>query len=252
MSDSVHIGARGRVAILAVDNPPVNAPTPDVRRALFDAVAAADVDPEIGAIVLRGNGRSFGAGAELLAAQDIPTLSTLCARIESCTKPVVAALHGLTLTNGAELALAAHYRGASRNLRSGWSELQLGLIPSGGATQRLPRLIGASSALDVFLSARPIPANRAKAMGLVDTIERGDIVEAAVRFANAMIAAGTGPRRAPLPARRERRCVWRGAIRLATIPRLSAPHPRSRRSGRSSVLPRAIGPIDNRFRGRRG
>ncbi|MBC7157176.1 MAG: enoyl-CoA hydratase/isomerase family protein, partial [Rhodobacteraceae bacterium] len=143
------------VALVTIDNPPVNALSHPVRAGLVAAIAAAEADPAVAAIVLTGAGRTFPAGADIrefdTPPQD-PWLPEVCDRIEDCAKPVVAALHGTALGGGYELALAAHWRIAQATARIGLPEVTLGILPGAGGTQRTPRLAGAAAALGLMLS----------------------------------------------------------------------------------------------------
>ena len=187
------------VAILTITNPPVNALAQPVRQALLAAVVAAEQDPAVRAIVIRGAGRVFVAGADIRefdAPPLEPLLNDVLLRIEALSKPVIAALHGATLGGGLELALASHFRCATRAATLGLPEIKLGLLPGSGGTQRLPRLVGPGVALDMMLGGATIDATRAHGLGIVDRLlDDGDDGGGAVRFARDLIAEGRGPRR---------------------------------------------------------
>ncbi|THD82887.1 hypothetical protein E7811_12085 [Aliigemmobacter aestuarii] len=187
---------------VVIDNPPVNALSHRVRAGIGHALDVAHADHLVRAIVLRAEGRSFPAGADIaefgLPPQP-PLLPDLCARIESCPKPVVAAIHGSALGGGLELALAAHRRIADAQSRLGLPEVSLGLLPGAGGTQRTPRLIGAEQALRLMLSGRPVGAAEALAMGLVDRVVEDGLAAAAEAEALALAEAGT-----PIPTRDRR------------------------------------------------
>ena len=140
MSDaSVLSETRGAVRVVMIDNPPVNALSAHVRRAIWDAIDAAEADPEAHAIVIAAQGRTFPVGADISefnAPAQSPGLSELCSRIEACSKPVVAALHGTVYGGGFELALGAHYRVAQAGTRLAFPEVNLGILPGAGGTQR--------------------------------------------------------------------------------------------------------------------
>ena len=174
---AVTLEHRGSVLIVTIDNPPVNALSADVRRGLLAAIDAAQADAAVGAVLLVGAGRNFIAGADIREfgqpAQP-PSLPEVCNRIESCNKPVIAAIHGAALGGGLEIALAAHYRLAVNGAKLGLPEVQLGLMPGAGGTQRAPRLIGVAAALELMLGGQAIDARRAHALGLVDRIGRSD------------------------------------------------------------------------------
>ena len=187
----------GAVAVITVDNPPVNALSQAVRQGLMDLVSEADADRACEAIVIRCDGRTFIAGADIKEFGKPPLepfLPDLIDRIEACQKPVVAAIHGTALGGGFELAMACHYRIAASSAAVGLPEVHLGLLPGASGTQRLPRLIGAGPAMDAMLSGKPIKAPVAHAAGAVDRIDDGDDLQAAViAFASECVASG--PRR---------------------------------------------------------
>jgi 3-hydroxyacyl-CoA dehydrogenase len=193
----VRSGRQGNVAVLCLSSPPVNTLTPGLRQSLLEAVEAAERDPEVGAIVLMAEGASFCTGFavdKLTAQEPAPSLNTLCDRIEACPKPVIAALHGSTLEAGLALALAAHYRVIGRSARLGAPEITLGLVPTGGVTQRLPRLVGPGAAFEILLSGRPVPASQALELGLVDEMTPQNPGEAAIALAERVLTEGRGPR----------------------------------------------------------
>ena len=189
----------GDIGVLTIAHPPVNALSHAVRGALRDAIEAADRDSGTSAIVIRGAGRHFVAGADIRefdAAARVPLLNDVLLRIESCGKPVVAALHGSVLGGGFELALACHYRIAEKGTSLGMPEIRLGLLPGSGGTQRLPRIVGAAEALRIMLDGEPISCERAAALGIVDRVSEGaDLRENALAYARELIAKGAGPRR---------------------------------------------------------
>src|SRR5262245_59177765 len=203
MSSIVSVSHRDRCALVAIDNPPVNALSADVRRGLLEAFATIAKDDAVAAVLLVCRGRTFVAGADLKEFETglgPPTCDETFAAIERCAVPVVAAVHGTALGAGVELALACHYRCAARAARLGLPELTLGLIPGAGGTQRLPRAIGARRALDLILDASPVPAVRALELGLVDRIIEGDLESGALGFVAELLADNAGPRRtADLP-----------------------------------------------------
>ena len=168
-TDAVLRSTQGRIGILTINNPPVNALAAAVRSGIKEGVEAFGADPNIDAIVLIGGGRTFIAGADIREFGKPPSganLNEVIATMENCPKIVVAALHGTPLGGGLETALAAHYRVALPSTRVGLPEVHLGLLPGAGGTQRLPRLAGAKYALDAILSGRHIPAPEAKSKGI--------------------------------------------------------------------------------------
>jgi len=166
-------------------HPPVNALGGALRQALSDALAAALGDEAVSAIVIRGSGKLFSAGADITEFGKPlvePGLPTLLNTIEACSKPVVAAIHGMALGGGLELALACHYRIATPSSRLGLPEVKLGLLPGAGGTQRLPRLVGVDAALSMIVSGEPVSSSRALELKLVDRLAGED--ELAVEAVN--------------------------------------------------------------------
>ena len=163
----------GGVAVLTVDNPPVNALSAAVRGAILSGVEAAEADPDVRAIVLICAGRTFFAGADITEfgrAPVSPSLPELVDRIEAATKPVVAAVHGTALGGGLEIALSCHGRIAVPSAKLGLPEVKLGLLPGAGGTQRLPRLVGVAKALEMVVGGEPVSANAALRAGLIDRL----------------------------------------------------------------------------------
>ncbi|WP_417259071.1 enoyl-CoA hydratase-related protein [Celeribacter sp.] len=195
---SAALRIKGPIAFVVLSNPPTNALSDEMRATIYAHVETADADPSVSAIVLVGRGQRFSAGmrdADLDRPQAFPDLNTLCNRIEMCSKPVVAALTGAISAEGAALALAAHYRIMEKNARISFSDAHFALVPAGGVTQRLPRLIGIEAALAVLLPAATIPAASAQEMGLVDLVASQKIRVAAINFARERLAEGGQPRR---------------------------------------------------------
>ena len=188
---------KGEIAVIRMDNPPVNALGHALRVGLERAFAAANADAGIKAIVLTGTGKFFSAGAdisEFKAEMKEPFLPQLIDRIEQGSKPVVAALNGTALGGGLELALGCHYRVASKDVRQlGLPEIKLGILPGAGGTQRLPRAIGVEPALQLITAGSFIDAQKAAAAGLVDKVVEQDLLPAAIAFAEQQ--AGKPPRR---------------------------------------------------------
>src|SRR5260221_7740674 len=186
MSEVVDLEKRGSVGIITVDSPPVNALSQRVRSGLAKQLAAALEDPEVRSVVLACKGRTFIAGADIKEFGKPPVaphLGEVIARYDASTKPVVAAIHGTPLGGGLEVALSSGYRVAMPSAKLGLPEVKLGILPGGGGTQRLPRLVGVEKALEMIVSGEPVSAAEAKAMGLVDEIVSGDLLEGAVAFA---------------------------------------------------------------------
>ena len=196
-------GSGQAVAVLRIDNPPVNALDAGVRAALAAAVRDAEADPRARALVIVCAGRTFVAGADIAELEraawgdgEGPDMHPLLAAIERCSKPVVAAIHGTAFGGGLELAMACHYRIAVESARLGLPEINLGIIPGAEGTQRLPRLVGVEKALEMGLSGKPIAAADALSSGLVDRIARGDLEAAAIAFAREVLERGETPPRA--------------------------------------------------------
>ncbi|MCH8037113.1 MAG: enoyl-CoA hydratase/isomerase family protein [Proteobacteria bacterium] len=193
MSDVVHGETRGAVAVITLDRPPVNALGQELRAALVARMEEAAADPEVKVLVLAGRGRCFSGGADIRefgAPPKDPHLRAVIDAAENCPKPVVAAIHGVAVGGGLELALGCHYRVGDASARLGQPEVKLGIPPGAGGTQRLPRVIGIAAALDMILSGEPIPAVEAKELGLLDAVIEGDLTEGAVAFAEKVVAEG--------------------------------------------------------------
>ena len=193
------IERRGTIAVITIDNPPVNAMSPGIPGAVIARLREADADSAVTAIVIRGGGAGSIAGADIRTfgkpwPAGEPTLRDILGAVEKSGKPVIAALKGVCLGGGLELALACHYRVAAPDAAVGQPEVKLGFPPGAGGTQRLPRLAGVEAALDMILSGNPVPARKAKDLGILDALPPGDLTEGAVRFAEARVAAG-GPHR---------------------------------------------------------
>ena len=184
------------VALVEIDNPPVNALSHAVRQGLLAALDTAEADPAVKAIVLAGAGKSFSAGAdirEFSVALLRPGLPEINDRVEAGEKPVVAAWRGTALGGGCELGLAAHARVIAADARIGLPEVTLGIVPGAGGTQRAPRLAGLAAAIDLAASGRIVGADEAVALGLADRKAHGDVVAEAIALALSL--AGTAPRR---------------------------------------------------------
>jgi len=190
---SVDLRRDGEIAVVTVDNPPVNALKYEVRAGLTQALAHARDDDAVSAVVIACAGRTFFAGADITEfgkPPQAPSLHDVIAAIEAMPKPVVAALHGTALGGGFELALACHFRVAVPGARVGLPEVKLGLLPGAGGTQRLPRLVGPEKALQMIASGEPIGAAEARADGIVDEIVEGDLAAAAIDFALRVVREG--------------------------------------------------------------
>jgi 3-hydroxyacyl-CoA dehydrogenase len=184
----------GDVGVITLKSPPVNALSAAVRDGLAGGMAMGIADPGAKAIVLICEGRTFIAGADITefgGAMAGPSLFEVQDMMEGSPKPVIAAIHGTALGGGLEVALCAHYRVAVPSARVGLPEVNLGLLPGAGGTQRLPRIVGPQAALDMVTSGRHVPAKQALAMGLVDElVEEGKLLEGALAFARKAVAEG--------------------------------------------------------------
>ena len=191
ITQSVDLDRRGRVAVLTVNNPPVNALSQHVRQGLRDGLKQAAADGGVAAIVITCAGRTFIAGADITEfgkPPKEPSLHEVLDLIESSPKPVVAAIHGTALGGGLEVTLACHYRVGAKTARFGLPEVKLGILPGAGGTQRLPRVVGVPKALSMIVSGDPIGADEALKAGLIDEIVEGDLTAAAVTFAEKVVA----------------------------------------------------------------
>jgi 3-hydroxyacyl-CoA dehydrogenase len=193
------LSREGRIGLLCIDNPPVNAISPQTVTALINGFNQFEAAKELDAVVIYGAGRTFVAGADIMSFE-LPDFSAkpyndLLARIEASPRPVVAAMHGNALGAGLELALACHWRIAQPGTKLGLPEITLGLIPGSRGTQRLPRLVGAPLALDLILAGRMMDAEQALSAGLIDEVRAGDPRESGNAAAQALAAAGKEPRR---------------------------------------------------------
>ncbi len=191
MTSPIRTEKHGEVLVVISNNPPVNALGQKVRAGLKEAIEQALSDDRVEAVVIRCDGQTFFAGADITEFGKPPVgpnLPETLDAMEASDKPVVAAIHGTALGGGCEVALACHYRVAVPSARLGLPEVKLGLIPGAAGTQRLPRLVGAEAALPLVVGGNPISAAKAKEIGLVDAIVGADSLEAdAIAFAKAKI-----------------------------------------------------------------
>jgi len=179
------------IAVIAVDNPPVNALSAGVAEGLEACLDRAAADPQVRAIVVAGAGRTFIAGTDIAVLREMawgqgpgaPALHDLLAKIEDMAKPVVMAIHGTALGGGLELAVAGHYRVAAPSAQLGQPEVNLGIIPGAEGTERLPRLVGIEKAIDMCVTGKPLGTAEALAAGLIDAVVEDDLLAGAVAFA---------------------------------------------------------------------
>lgn len=187
MTDLVTTQRHGDVAVITIDNPPLNVFSPGVPEGVAEYVRQAEADDDVRAMVVTGAGRHFVAGADIttfgMPRDEAPDLRGLVDTLARSSKPVVAAIHGTAFGGGLEMALACNWRIAAPDANLGLPEVKLGLLPGAGGTQRLPRLVGLEAALQMIPSGSPVDAERAHQMGLVDQVVEDDLIEAAVAFA---------------------------------------------------------------------
>jgi len=198
MAEIVEVTRHGAAALVALNNPPVNAASQALRAGLVAAVTALDTDPDVAVIVLYGAGRGFIAGADIRefgTPPVAPWLPDVCDVLERCTTPILSVLHGATLGGGLEVALATHGRVALPDAVMGFPEVGLGILPGAGGTQRAPRLTGISPALDLITTGRRIGAEEALSRGLVDRIDAGTPEQVARCVAEEVLAGHITPRR---------------------------------------------------------
>ena len=204
MTDSASTGAASTrryddILVVTIDHPPVNALSAAVRGDLARVIREAQADPQVRAVLLMGAGKNFIAGADIREfgkPPQAPILPEVCNQIEASAKPVVAVLHGAALGGGLEIAMAAHYRVALEGAKLGLPEVNLGLLPGAGGTQRAPRLMGAQASLDLMLTGKHLSARAALEAGLVDTLSSdADPLDAGLAYTRQLLAVGAGARR---------------------------------------------------------
>ena len=192
INDVTTLEKEGGIAVVTLNSPPVNALSAPVREGINNGIKQAIGDPDVQAIVLICNGKTFIAGADITEfgkAPKGPSLFEAQAMIENASKPVIAAIHGTALGGGLEVALTCHYRVAVPSAKCGLPEVNLGLLPGAGGTQRLPRIVGAEKAVEMVTSGQHVGAKKCLEMGLVDELaEEGKLREGAVAFANKIVA----------------------------------------------------------------
>jgi len=185
----------GQVAVITMNNPPVNGLGFDLRRDIVEGLARADADANVKVVVLIGSPRAFSGGADIREfgspkATAEPNLNTVIRRLENARKPVVAAIGGACMGGGLELAMGCHFRVAAKGAQIALPEVKLGLMPGAGGTQRLPRLIGAEAALNMIVSGNPVPSEQLKDSALFDELVEHDLLPGAIAFAKRVVAEG--------------------------------------------------------------
>jgi 3-hydroxyacyl-CoA dehydrogenase len=201
MSDLVQFTKDNGIAVITLNNPPVNALSPGVPEGISESIERIGNDPEIKAAVLIGGGRTFVAGADIKEFGKMVSGKTprgagmlpMLLGIENCSKPVIVAIHGTAFGGGLELAMAGHYRVAVPSAQVGQPEVKLGIIPGAGGTQRLPRLAGVAAAVEMCTDGKPISADKALSLGIVDKLIEGDLLAGAIAFTRE-VAAKSAPK----------------------------------------------------------
>jgi 3-hydroxyacyl-CoA dehydrogenase len=189
MSDLVQFTKDNEIAVITINNPPVNALSPGVPEGISESVERINTDPDIKAAVLIGGGRTFVAGADIKEFGKMVSGKTprgagmlpFLLRVEDCKKPVVVAIHGTAFGGGLELAMACHYRVAAPSGQVGQPEVKLGIIPGAGGTQRLPRLAGVAAAVEMCTDGKPVAADKALSIGILDKLIEGDLLTVCTR-----------------------------------------------------------------------
>src|ERR1700688_79361 len=200
MSDLVQLTKQNDIAVITINNPPVNALSPGVPEGISEALDQIEKDDTVKAAVLIGGGRTFVAAADIKELRKMTAgkqrgagLLPLLLKIEDSTKPIIIAIHGTAFGGGLELAMAAHYRVALSSAQVGQPEVKLGIIPGAAGTQRLPRLAGVAQAVEMCATGNPLKAEEALKFGIIDEIIDGDLLTGAVAFARE-VAGKAAPR----------------------------------------------------------
>ena len=200
MSDATTYSVRDGIAVIAMNNPPVNGLGSVLRPGIVEGMKKAAADPAVKALVIIGSAKAFSGGADIREfntpkSSMAPTLPEINDAQDAFKKPMVAAIGGFALGGGLELALGCHYRVAAPKTLLGLPEVKLGILPGSGGTQRLPRVVGAAEGVKMMTTGTPVPAEQGLKVGLIDEIVQGDLLEGAVAFAKKLVAEGKGPRR---------------------------------------------------------
>lgn len=222
MGTPVKFTVNGQIAEVVLEAPPSNALKLPVRQALSQAVGLVENDPSIRGLIIRAEGKMFSAGAEIREAENEaqPTLRSLCSRIEALPVPVIAGLQGTALGGGAELALSAHFRLFSEAAHIGFPEVTLGLIPNAGATQRLPRIVGAKAALDLLIEGRAITSEQARQLKLANGVVKGAMGQACLHLMKMLIEKDV----TAIPAKDRREALTDGTGFISAIAARRAQH----------------------------
>ncbi len=240
MSELVTLSRAGEIAVITVNNPPVNALSPGVPEGIAAAIAEAAADASIKGAVMIGAGQTFIAGADIKEFGKITSgqrkeginFLDVIKSIEDCPKPTVAAIHGTAFGGGLEVAMGFHYRVAVATAQVGQPEVKLGIIPGAAGTQRLPRLAGVAKAVQMCADGNPVSAKDALAAGIIDRIVEGDLLEGALAFVREKLAAGEQP-----PKTRERN--EKLGDEAANAPIFESARAQARKAARGLMAPQA-------------
>ncbi|MSQ50244.1 MAG: 3-hydroxyacyl-CoA dehydrogenase [Betaproteobacteria bacterium] len=200
MSEAASYSVHDGVAVITLNNPPVNGLGSVLRPGIMDGIRKAGADPQVKALLIIGSAKAFSGGADIREFNTPkmnlpPSLHEIIDVQDACPKPMIAAIGGFALGGGLELALGCHYRVALPKSQLGLPEVKLGLLPGAGGTQRLPRMVGAAQALQMMTTGNPVSAETALTLGLVDEIVQGDLLAGALSFARKLVTSAKGPRR---------------------------------------------------------
>src|SRR3954471_22762469 len=191
MSDAAPYAVRDGIAVITLNNPPVNGLGNALRAAILQGLDKADADPAVKGAVLIGSAKAFSGGADIREfnkPRTKPDLPEVNDQQDAMSKPLVAAIGGFALGGGLELALACHYRIALPKSQLGLPEVKLGILPGSGGTQRLPRAIPMAEAVRMMTTGSSIPAEKAKELGLVDEIAQGELLDSALQFTKKILS----------------------------------------------------------------
>jgi 3-hydroxyacyl-CoA dehydrogenase len=200
MSEAASYSVRDGIAVISMNFPPVNGLGSKLRPGIMDGIRKAEADPAVKAVVIWGSPKVFSGGADIREFNTPesfapPSLPEINEAQDAMKKPMVAAIGGFAMGGGLELALGCHYRIAAPKAQLALPEVKLGILPGSGGTQRLPRIVPVAKAIEMMTTGNPIPAEEGQALGLVDEVAPGDLLEAALAYAKRLVAEGKGPRR---------------------------------------------------------
>jgi len=200
MSEAASYSVRDGIAVITLNNPPVNGLGHALRKGIMEGLQKASADTAVKALVFIGSAKAFSGGADIREFNtpksfEKPSLPEINEAQDAMQKPLVAAIGGFAMGGGLELALGCHYRVAAPKAQLALPEVKLGILPGSGGTQRLPRVIPVAKAVEMMTTGNPVPSEKGKELGLVDEIVQGDLLEGALAYAAKLVAAGKGPRR---------------------------------------------------------